>query len=60
MYSFFTRHEIDKQAEGFNVGEDGYPSNGKIANLLWGGEAGFQWSKKERDRIMIERKESQV
>jgi len=58
MYSFFSRHINDKKAEGFNVGEPGYPSNGKIANLLWGGEAGFQWSKKERDTIMRERKES--
>ena len=25
MYSFFSRHEVDKQAEGFSQGEDGYP-----------------------------------
>ena len=31
MYSFFSRHEVDKKAEGFNQGEDGYPSNGRIA-----------------------------
>ena len=30
MYSFFSRHEVDKQATGFNSGEEGYPSNGKI------------------------------
>ncbi len=45
MYSFFSRHEVDKQAEGFRPGEDGYPSNGRIAWALWGGDAGFSWAK---------------
>jgi HK97 family phage major capsid protein/HK97 family phage prohead protease len=44
MYSFFSRHEVDKQAEGFNAGEEGYPSNGRIAWALWGGDAGYKWS----------------
>lgn len=51
MYSFFSRHEVDKQAEGFSPGEDGYPSNGRIAWALWGGDAGFRWSKAIRDRL---------
>jgi HK97 family phage major capsid protein/HK97 family phage prohead protease len=51
MYSFFSRHEVDKKAEGFNQGEDGYPSNGRIAWALWGGDAGFTWSKNIRDRL---------
>ena len=46
MFSFFSRHEVDKKAEGFRPGEDGYPSNGRIAWALWGGDAGFTWSKK--------------
>jgi HK97 family phage major capsid protein len=46
MYSFFSRHEVDKQAEGFKQGEEGYPSNGRIAWALWGGDAGFSWSRK--------------
>ena len=57
MYSFFSRHEVDKQAEGFNAGEEGYPSNGRIAWALWGGDAGYKWSttkvnqmKKEEER----------
>ena len=36
MYSFFARHEVDKEAQGFRPGEDGYPSNGRIAWALWG------------------------
>ena len=44
MYSYFSRHEVDKKAEGFRPGEDGYPSNGRIAWALWGGDPGFSWS----------------
>ncbi len=58
MYSFFSRHEIDKQAEGFSPGEKGYPSAGRIAWALWGGNPGFTWSKMKRDQIMKERKKS--
>ena len=46
MYSFFSRHEVDKKAKGFRPGEEGFPSNGRIAWGLWGGDAGFSWSKK--------------
>lgn len=44
MKSFFARHEVDKEAEGFRLGEDGYPSNGRIAWALWGGDAGKDWA----------------
>ena len=45
MHSFFSRHEVDKKAEGFRPGEDGYPSNGRIAWALWGGDAGQRWAR---------------
>lgn len=45
MYSFFSRHEVDKQAQGFSPGEEGYPSPGRVAWGLWGGDAGYSWSK---------------
>ncbi len=51
MYSFFSRHEVDKQADGFSPGEKGYPSNGRIAWALWGGDAGFSWSSKKVKQI---------
>ena len=54
MKSFFARHEVDKQAEGFRQGEEGYPSAGRIAWALWGGDAGFSWSKKKVDQINAE------
>ena len=46
MFSFFSRHEVDKKAQGFRPGEKGYPSKGRIAWALWGGDPGFSWSRK--------------
>ena len=43
---YFPRHEVDKRAEGYRQGEDGYPSNGRIAWALWGGNAGQSWANK--------------
>jgi HK97 family phage prohead protease len=47
MVSYFARHEVDKQGKGFSPGEDGYPSNGRIAWALWGGDPGKIWAEKE-------------
>ena len=55
MFSFFSRHESDKDAQGFRVGEKGYPSNGRIAWALWGGDAGFSWSTKVRNQLEREK-----
>lgn len=52
MASFFARHEVDKDAEGFSPGEDGYPSAGRIAWALWGGDPGKTWA----DNIMASEK----
>ena len=47
MNSFFARHEVDKEAEGFYPGSDKFPSAGRIAWALWGGDAGQTWSAKK-------------
>ena len=44
MSSYFARHEVDKEAQGFRPGEDGYPSNGRIAWALWSGDSGMAWA----------------
>jgi hypothetical protein len=44
MVSYFARHEVDKQGEGFSRGEPGYPSAGRIAWALWGGDPGKTWA----------------
>jgi hypothetical protein len=44
MKSFFARHEkASKGAEGFNAGEKGYPTPGRVAWDAWGGDAGKTW-----------------
>ena len=58
MYSFFSRHAVDKQATGFSPGEEGYPSKGRVAWGLWGGDPGETWSKAKRDQIMNAREQS--
>jgi HK97 family phage prohead protease len=63
MKAYFDRHEIDKQGQGWSPGETGFPSNGRIAWALWGGDSGYSWAKKlvrqmnaadEEDRKMSE------
>lgn len=44
MRSYFARHEIDKKGRGWSPDEDGYPSAGRIAWALWGGDAGRSWA----------------
>ena len=53
MYSFFSRHEVDKKGKDWDNAEN--PSNGKIMWLAWGGDAGFSWSR----RIVEREKNSQ-
>ena len=51
MASFFARHEVDAEAEGFRPGEEGYPSAGRIAHALWGGDAGKSWANERVSRM---------
>lgn len=44
MYSFFSRHEVDKKGKDFYNTSN--PSNGRIMWDAWGGDAGFAWSRK--------------
>ncbi len=65
MSSYFARHEVDKEAEGFRPGEDGYPSNGRIAWALWGGDAARSWASRileqeDDDRSRVDEGEASV
>ena len=44
MSAWFARHEVDKKADGFSPGEEGYPSPGRVAWAAWGGDAGKAFS----------------
>jgi HK97 family phage prohead protease len=46
MASYFARHEVDKQGEGWSPDQDGFPSAGRIAWALWGGDPGQAWANK--------------
>ena len=51
MVSYFARHEVDKEAQGFSPGEEGYPSAGRIAWALWGGDPGQSWANRKSEEL---------
>lgn len=53
MASYFARHEVDKQGEGWSPGQDGFPSAGRIAWALWGGDPGQAWASKLTRQIDV-------
>lgn len=57
MVSYFARHEVDKKGQGWSPGEDGFPSPGRVAWALWGGDAGRSWANSISDRM---KKESNI
>ena len=57
MFSYLSRHEVDKKGQGFYSGDEGYPSAGRIAWALWGGDVGFAWTKRKIEEIEKEQRE---
>ena len=53
MFSFFSRHEVDKKGKDFYNTSN--PSNGRIMWDAWGGDAGFSWS-----RSIVEREKNKT
>jgi DNA-binding ferritin-like protein len=41
---YFPRHEVDKKGKGYKPSDEGYPSNGRIAWALWGGDSAKSWA----------------
>ncbi len=62
MNSFFARHRVDLDATGARSGEEGYPSAGAIAWMLWGGDpndpdgAGVAWAARKVEELANESK----
>ena len=50
MNSYFAWHEVDKEALGWNQGEEGFPTAGRIAWQLWGGDPGKDWAARILER----------
>ena len=46
MRAWLARHETDKEGEGFYPGQRGFPSPGRVAWALWGGDPAKSWSNK--------------
>ena len=46
MVAYFERHAVDLEAPAAKPGHPDYPSPGRIAWLLWGGDAGRRWASK--------------
>jgi hypothetical protein len=46
MVSYFARHEVDKQGDGWGKDSKGYQ-----AWLLWGGDAGWSWARGQVRRL---------
>jgi hypothetical protein len=51
MYSYFARHEVDKQTSRHVWGSQSDPSAGYVAWLLWGGEDGKRWVARQRKKL---------
>ncbi len=51
MYSYFARHEVDKNSTSHRWGSTEDPSPGFVAWLLWGGEEGKEWVIRQRRKL---------
>lgn len=51
MFSYFARHAVDKNSASHEWGDEGDPSAGFVAWLLWGGDAGETWARREHAKL---------
>ena len=42
--NYLGRHQGDSKAEGWNPGDEGYPSPGRVAWAAWGGDPAISWT----------------
>lgn len=57
---YFPRHEVDKKGKGYSPGEKGFPSAGRIAWALWGGDAAQRWASAIVEREDKKKKEASL
>jgi hypothetical protein len=60
MSSYFARHEVDKDGAGWTPDQDGFPSAGRIAWALWGGDPGKAWAGKVTQQMDSRDKNAQL
>lgn len=49
--SYLSRHKSDARATGFEAGEDGFPSAGRVAWDAWGGDEALSWATRILDSV---------
>lgn len=54
MKAFFDRHEVNRVPPSRKKDDDGGPTNGWIAWLLWGGDAGRTWAESKVRQLNAE------
>jgi hypothetical protein len=60
MRAWLARHEVDKKGKGFSPGEPGFPSPGRVAWALWGGDPAVSWSNKLVRQIQTKKASEQL
>lgn len=53
MNAWLARHKVDKSGKGFSPGEKGFPSPGRVAWALWGGDPAVGWANKLAKRLEL-------
>ena len=60
MRSFFARHSVNENKEGWNFGDEGFPSPGRVAWDAWGGDPGRTWAETISERLDREESNKQA
>lgn len=58
MSAWLARHASDAEAEGFRPDEEGYPTPGRVAWALWGGDPAITWSARVISQLEDEQEEA--
>jgi hypothetical protein len=57
MRSFLARHGVNRNKPGWNAGDEGFPSGGRVAWDAWGGDAAVTWTERIMGQIRDEEKQ---
>ncbi len=57
MRSFLARHGVNRNKPGWNAGDEGFPSGGRVAWDAWGGDAAVSWTERIMGQIRDDEKQ---
>ncbi len=58
MRSFLARHGVNRNKPGWNAGDEGFPSGGRVAWDAWGGDAAVSWTERIMGQIRDDEKQT--